>query len=63
VRDWCARGEQEDNVTARLVPELYCSDFDRTLHFYTDLLGFTVLYARPEERFAYLEREGAELMI
>jgi catechol 2,3-dioxygenase-like lactoylglutathione lyase family enzyme len=50
-------------VTARLVPELYCSDFDRTLHFYTDLLGFTVLYARPEERFAYLEREGAELMI
>ena len=50
-------------MTARLVPELYCSDFERSLRFYTDLLGFTIVYARPEERFAYLDREGAELMI
>jgi len=50
-------------MTARLVPELCCSDFDRSLRFYTEVLGFRVLYARPEERFAYLEREGAELMI
>ena len=32
-------------------------------HFYVDLLGFRVLYARPEDRFAFLEREGAELML
>ena len=48
---------------AKLVPELCCSDIDRSLRFYTDVLGFTVLYARPEERFAYLERDGAQLMI
>lgn len=48
---------------ARLVPELSCSDFARSLHFYTRLLGFTVLYDRPEESFAYLAREGAELML
>ena len=48
---------------ARLVPELVCADFARSLAFYTELLGFAVRYARPEERFAYLEREGAELMI
>jgi len=48
---------------ANLVPELYCSDFARSLRFYVDLLGFQILYDRPEERFAYLEREGAELMI
>jgi catechol 2,3-dioxygenase-like lactoylglutathione lyase family enzyme len=48
---------------ARLVPELICADFARSLAFYTDVLGFAVRYARPEERFAYLEREGAELMI
>lgn len=47
----------------RLVPELICADFARSLAFYTELLGFAVRYARPEERFAYLEREGAELMI
>lgn len=48
---------------SRLVPELYCSDFARSLGFYTDVLGFRVVYARPEERFAFLERQGAELMI
>jgi catechol 2,3-dioxygenase-like lactoylglutathione lyase family enzyme len=46
-----------------LVPELYCADFARSLAFYTKVAGFTVRYARPEERFAYLEREGAQIMI
>jgi len=50
-------------VTARLVPELCCTNFARSLAFYTDVLGFTVRYQRPEERFAYLDREGASLMI
>ena len=47
----------------RIVPELYCSDFSSSLAFFTDVLGFEVRYARPEERFAYLDLEGAELMI
>jgi catechol 2,3-dioxygenase-like lactoylglutathione lyase family enzyme len=47
----------------RLVPELICSDLEQSLQFYLGLLGFRVLYARPEERFAFLEREGAELML
>lgn len=46
-----------------LIPELYCGDFDRSLRFYTESLGFTVVYARAAERFAFLEREGAQLMI
>lgn len=48
---------------APLVPELTVSDFTRSFTFYTDVLGFRMLYGRPEERFAYLEREGAQLMI
>ncbi len=48
---------------APLVPELYVTDLRRSLAFYVDLLGFTVRYERPEERFAYLERGGAELML
>jgi catechol 2,3-dioxygenase-like lactoylglutathione lyase family enzyme len=48
---------------ARLVPELVCADIERSLHFYTRVLGFTVSYARPEERFAVLDREGAQLML
>ena len=27
------------------------------------MLGFRILWERPEEGFAYLEREGAELML
>jgi catechol 2,3-dioxygenase-like lactoylglutathione lyase family enzyme len=47
----------------RLVPELVVSDLARSLAFYRDVLGFLVLYERPEERFAYLDREGAQLML
>ncbi len=46
-----------------LIPELYCSDFQRSLDFYTKVLGFLVVYIRKEERFAFLEREGAQLML
>jgi catechol 2,3-dioxygenase-like lactoylglutathione lyase family enzyme len=47
----------------KIVPEFYCSDFQRSLTFYGEVLGFTVRYSRPEERFAYLDLDGAELMI
>lgn len=46
-----------------LVPELHVGDFDRSLAFYRDNLGFEVVYLRLDERFAFLEREGAQLMI
>ncbi len=46
-----------------LVPELICSDLDKSLAFYVGLLGFRILYDRPEDRFAYLDRNGAELML
>ena len=45
------------------MPELICSDLARSRAFYLDVLGFSVRYERPAERFAYLEREGAELML
>ena len=50
-------------MTAPLVPELDVTDLEASLAFYVGVLGFSVRYARPEERFAYLEREGAELML
>jgi lactoylglutathione lyase len=50
-------------MRAKLIPEFVCSNFAESLRFYTGLLGFRVLYSRPEERFAYLERDGAELML
>jgi hypothetical protein len=45
-------------MNVRLVPELDVSDLDLSLTFYTELLGFEVLYVRPEEKFAYLDLDG-----
>jgi catechol 2,3-dioxygenase-like lactoylglutathione lyase family enzyme len=51
------------SLRPRLVPELICTDLDRSLEFYVGLVGFRVLYARPDERFAFLDRDGPELML
>ena len=48
---------------AKLVPELLVSNFARSLRFYTEVLGFKKLYDRSEEAFAYLDRNGAQIMI
>ena len=46
-----------------LVPELDVSDLDQSLSVYVDVLGFSCHVMRPEERFAYLVREGVHLML
>ncbi len=48
---------------AALVPELTVLDLEKSLAFYTDLLGFGVLFSRPEARFAYLGLGDAQLML
>jgi catechol 2,3-dioxygenase-like lactoylglutathione lyase family enzyme len=48
---------------APLVPELCCSDFPNSVDFYTRILGFDVLYDRPESKFAYLTRDHAQIML
>lgn len=46
-----------------LIPEVYVSNIKTSLSFYQDILGFQVLYQRPEEGFAKIEREGAIIML
>ncbi|WP_443136630.1 bleomycin resistance protein [Methylobacterium sp. Leaf399] len=46
-----------------LVPELDVRDLAGSLAFWCDGLGFRVAYARPEDGFAFLEREGAQVML
>ncbi|MDR7125800.1 VOC family protein [Pseudotabrizicola sp. 4114] len=46
-----------------LVPELSVSDWRASRAFYCDILGFSCLYDRPEEGFAYLTRGGLHLML
>ena len=48
---------------ARLVPELLVADIDKSLRFWRDVCGFTVLFDRPDEGFAYLDLDGAQIML
>jgi catechol 2,3-dioxygenase-like lactoylglutathione lyase family enzyme len=50
-------------MASRLVPELDVADLDQSLAFYVGVVGFRVLFDRPEERFAYLDRAGVHLML
>jgi len=46
-----------------LVPELSITALPTSLAFWRDLLGFRVLYDRPEQGFAAIERDGVEFML
>ncbi|MFE3229234.1 bleomycin resistance protein [Nocardia sp. NPDC059228] len=46
-----------------MVPELLVSDQQASRAFYTEVLGFAVLFERAEDRFSYLGLGGAQLMI
>ena len=47
----------------QLVPEIKISDLTASLRFWRDLLGFRVLFDRAEEGFAYIDRDGAQIML
>lgn len=46
-----------------LVPELGVTDLTASLRFWRDLCGFAVVYDRPEDGFACIERDGARNML
>lgn len=46
-----------------LVPELWCSDFQRSMTFYTDIIGFEVAQQRGNDPHAYLTLGHAQIMI
>jgi catechol 2,3-dioxygenase-like lactoylglutathione lyase family enzyme len=46
-----------------LVPELDVTALAASLRFYAEVLEFRILFERSAERFAYLERDGVELMV
>lgn len=46
-----------------LVPELAVRDWRTSRAFYCDLIGFDVVYERPEEGFSFLTLGDAQLMI
>ena len=50
-------------VWSKMVPEVLVSDLDASLRFWCGLCGFAVAYERREDRFAYLDRAGRQVML
>lgn len=48
---------------SKLVPELMVTDLNASLEFWVSWVGFTVAYQRLEEGFAYLDLNGAQVML
>lgn len=46
-----------------LLPELYVKDFPKSLHFYTQIVQFSIEYRRENPSFAFLSYQGSQLMI
>ncbi len=46
---------------AKMVPELTVFDFEKSLKFYTEVLGFKVMFTR--DNFVYLDQEGVQIML
>lgn len=46
-----------------LLPELYVTNFQKSLRFYKDILGFVIEYQRENPFFAFLSYNGSQIMI
>ena len=47
----------------KLIPELGVSNFEKSLEFYTKILGFKIEYKRNKPKFAFLSFQGSQIMI
>ncbi|VVB59950.1 Glyoxalase/Bleomycin resistance protein/Dioxygenase superfamily protein [uncultured archaeon] len=47
----------------KLVPELSVSDIDKSIGFYTKILGFKTEYRREESKFIFLSLQGSQIML
>lgn len=47
----------------KLIPELSVTDFEESLKFYIEIIGFKIEYKRDESKFAMISFQGSQLMI
>ena len=52
-----------ENYWNPMVPELSVSNFERSLAFYVDVLGFSIRIKRESPDFVYLEQEHVQMML
>jgi len=47
----------------KLIPELSVTDINKSIEFYTKILGFKIEYRREECKFAFLSFHGSQIMV
>lgn len=47
----------------KMVPELTVFNIKESKDFYTKILGFEIVFERPEDKFIFMELEGSQIMI
>lgn len=47
----------------KLIPELNVSNFEKSLKFYTGIIGFKIEYKRDEPKFAMISFQGSQIII
>ncbi len=46
-----------------ILTELYVTDFNKSINFYRDIIGFKIEYQRQNPNFAFLSYNGSQIMI
>jgi len=46
-----------------LIPELQVRNIAESVHFYVDVLGFSIVFDRPESKFAMIALQGSWIML
>jgi len=47
----------------KLIPELSVKDYNKSIEFYVNILGFEINYSREEDKFAMISINRAQIMI
>lgn len=47
----------------KLIPELSVTNFEKSIEFYTKIIGFKIEYKRDESKFAMISFQGSQIMI
>ena len=47
----------------QIIPEFDVFNLDNSVHFYVDLIGFSIVYERKEDKFVFLEFENVQIIL
>ncbi len=47
----------------QMIPEFDVFSLDESINFYVDLIGFSIVYERKEDKFVFLQLENIQIML